>query len=104
MKREIAKKAAYIGAGAGVVLFAILGLLPGSFLGGVIGLNIAGLVFGMPVSSALLPRLIVGISMLMGVLVAGIIFIAGSTLAGWLIGYAVDLLKAGRAVEAEARH
>src|SRR5512147_1328712 len=95
---EMAKKMAYIGAGAGLVLFAVIGLLPGSFIGGVIGLNIAGSLFGMPVSSALLPRVIVGISMLLGVLVSGIIFVAGSSVAGWLIGYVIDALKAGKAV------
>src|SRR3989304_10591186 len=98
---EMAKKTAYIGAGAGLVLFAVIGLLPGSFLGGVIGLNIAGSLFGLPVSSALLPRLIVGISMLLGVLVSGIIFVAGSTIIGWLIGYAVDSIKAEKVLEAE---
>lgn len=102
--KEMAKKTAYIGAGAGLVLFAVIGLLPGSFLGGVIGLNIAGSLFGLPVSSALLPRLIVGISMLLGVLVSGIIFIAGSTIIGWLIGYVIDSIKAGKIVEAEAKN
>ncbi len=103
MKREIAKKMAYIGAGAGLVLFAILGLLPGSFLGGVVGLNIAGSLFGMPVSSALLPRLIVGMSMLLGVLVSGIIFVSGATVTGWLIGYVIDSLMAGKPVAVEAK-
>lgn len=101
---EMARKMAYIGAGAGLVLFAILGLLPGSFIGGVIGLNIAGSLFGMPVSSALLPRVIVGISMLLGVLVSGIIFIAGSTVACWLIGYVIDSLKAGKPAAAEVKN
>jgi hypothetical protein len=102
--REMAKKMAYIGAGAGLVLFAIMGLLPGSFIGGVIGLNIAGSLFGMPVSSALLPRLIVGLSMLLGVMVSGIIFIAGSTVVGWLIGYVIDSLKVGKAAPAEVEN
>ncbi len=102
--REMAKRMAYIGAGAGLVLFAVLGLLPGSFIGGVIGLNIAGSLFGLPVSSALLPRLIVGISMLLGVLVSGIIFVAGSTVAGWLIGYVIDSLRVGKTVTAEVKN
>jgi hypothetical protein len=102
--RETAKKMAYIGAGAGLVLFAIIGLLPGSFLGGVVGLNIAGSLFGMPVSSALLPRLIVGISMLLGVLVSGIVFISGSTILGWLIGYVIDSLKAEKAAPVEVEN
>ncbi len=100
---EMAKKMSYIGAGAGLVLFAIVGLLPGSFLGGVIGLNIAGSLFGLPVSSALLPRLIVGLSMLMGVLVSAIIFISGATVAGWLIGYVIDSLRVGKAVTVESK-
>ncbi|MBS1125621.1 MAG: hypothetical protein H6Q98_559 [Nitrospirae bacterium] len=48
MKNSIAKKGAYIGAGAGLVLFAIFGLLPGSLLGGAMGINIAGWMFGLP--------------------------------------------------------
>ncbi len=100
---EMAKRMSYIGAGAGLVLFAVIGLLPGSFIGGVIGLNIAGSLFGMPVGSALLPRLIVGLSMLMGVLVSGIIFISGATVAGWLIGYVIDSLRAGKAVTVDAK-
>ena len=52
------KKLAYMGAGCGVVLFAVFGLLPGSFLGGVMGLNIAGILFGTPVGAGLLPRMI----------------------------------------------
>jgi len=101
---EMAKKMAYIGAGAGLVLFAVIGLLPGSFIGGVIGLNIAGSMFGMPVSSALLPRLIVGLSMLLGVLVSAVIFVAGSTVAGWLLGCLIDAVKAGKPVPVKAEH
>lgn len=102
--RETAKKMAYIGAGAGAVLFAVIGLLPGSFIGGVIGLNIAGNLFGLPVSSALLPRLIVGISMLLGVLVSAIIFIAGSTVIGWLLGHVIDSMRVGKTVAAEVKN
>ena len=101
---EMARKMAYIGAGAGLVLFAIAGLLPGSFLGGVVGLNIAGSLFGMPVGSSILPRLIVGVSMLLGVLVSAIIFIAGASIIGWLIGYVVDSLKVGKAATAEIKN
>ena len=101
--RETAKKMAYIGAGAGVVLFLVLGLLPGSFLGGVIGLNMAGALFGFPVSSAILPRLIVGMSMLLGVLVSAMIFISGTSSLGWLIGCIIDSMKTVP-VEAEAKH
>ena len=102
--RETAKQVAYIGAGAGLVAFAVVGLLPGSFLGGVIGLNIAGALFGLPLTSALVPRLIVGLSMLLGVFVSALMFVSASSIAGWLIGLAIDSLKVGRAVPAEAKH
>jgi len=90
------KKMTYIGAGCGVVLFAIFGLLPGSFLGGVMGLNFAGMLLGVPVTSGVLSRLIVGASMVLGVMVSGIMFITASTLTGWLLGTVADALTAGK--------
>lgn len=92
--RETAKKGLYIGAGAGLVLFAIAGLLPGSFIGGVIGLNLAGSIFGTPLGSAILPRLIVGVSMVLGILVSGLVFVAGTSILGWAAGYTMDAVKA----------
>ena len=89
------KKLAYMGAGCGVVLFAVFGLLPGSFLGGVMGLNLAGLIFGTPVGAGLLPRMIVAASMLIGVMVSGTMAIMASSTLGWLTGSVVDTLKAG---------
>lgn len=98
MKGRFANKAVLIGAGAGLVLFAIFGLLQGSFLGGVMGLNIAGSLLGYPVKSGLLARLIVAASMLVGVLVAGIIFVMGGGLAGWLVGALADFFSAPKGV------
>ncbi|MBI5100901.1 MAG: hypothetical protein HZB33_03600 [Nitrospirae bacterium] len=66
------KKMTLIGAGCGVVLFAVFGLLPGSFLGGVMGLNLAGMLMGFPVASGIASRLIVAASMVIGVMVSGI--------------------------------
>ena len=98
------KSMTYIGAGAGVVLFAIFGLLPGSFLGGVMGLNLAGSLLGTPVASGVLARLIVASSMVLGVMVAGIMFITGASTLGWLIGTVVDALRARAQETAEAKH
>jgi len=98
------KSLTYIGAGAGVVLFAIFGLLPGSFLGGVMGLNLAGSLLGTPVASGVLARLIVASSMVLGVMVAGIMFITGASTLGWLIGTVVDALRARAQEAAEAKH
>ena len=86
MKNSIAKKGAYIGAGAGLVLFAIFGLLPGSLLGGAAGINVAGMIFGLPLEPGLISRAIVLASMLVGVLVAGIVIVTASTTVGWLAG------------------
>lgn len=103
MKARLSNKTMLIGAGAGLVLFAIFGLLPGSFLGGVMGLNIAGTLFGYPVTSNLLPRIIVAASMLIGVMVSGIIFTVGGATLGWLAGTAVDALTATKAAKEEAK-
>ena len=86
MKNTIAKKGAYIGAGAGLVLFAIFGLLPGSLIGGAMGINIAGWMFGLPLEPGLISRGIVLLSMLVGVLVAGIVIVTATTTVGWLAG------------------
>ncbi len=86
MKNSIAKKGAYIGAGAGLVLFAIFGLLPGSLIGGAMGINVAGWLFGLPLEPGLLSRAIVLVSMLLGVLVAGIVTVTATATVGWLVG------------------
>jgi hypothetical protein len=99
MMREMARKASYVGAGMGLVLFAVFGLMPGSIAGGAMGLNIVGAIFGLPVSSGILQRLIVGASMLMGITVSGIIFVTSFTLAGWLLGAPVGVLWAHRKTE-----
>src|SRR5512141_3096451 len=98
------KKLAYMGAGCGVVLFAVFGLLPGSFLGGVMGLNLAGILFGTPVGAGLLPRMIVAASMLIGVMVSGTMAIMASSTLGWLIGTVVDTLRAGNKELASVEH
>lgn len=103
MKPRLSNKTMLIGAGAGLVLFAIFGLLPGSFLGGVMGLNIAGTLFGYPVTSSLLPRIIVAASMLIGVMVSGIIFTVGGAIIGWLTGTAIDALTATKTAKEEVK-
>ena len=98
------KKMAYLGAGCGIVLFAIYGLLPGSFLGGVMGLNISGSLLGSPVSSGLVSRLIVAASMITGVMISGVTFITAFSTAGWLTGSVVEALSAGRKNLITANH
>jgi len=90
MKTTISRKTAYIGAGAGLVLFALFGLMPGSLLGGAMGINIAGWLFGLPLQPGLLSRVIVLASMLTGVLVAGIAIVTTTSTLGWLIGKVLE--------------
>ncbi len=84
MKTTLSRKTAYIGAGAGLVLFALFGLMPGSLLGGAMGINIAGWLFGLPLEPGLISRAIVLLSMLLGVLVAGIVIVTACSTVGWL--------------------
>ncbi|MGD0282701.1 MAG: hypothetical protein ABSB95_10095 [Dissulfurispiraceae bacterium] len=93
---EITKKGLYTGVGAGLVLFALAGLLPGSFIGGVIGMNIAGSIFGLPLTASLLPRLIVAVSMLTGVIMSGLVFVSGGAIFGWLTGTVIETLIASK--------
>ncbi|HMK60952.1 MAG TPA: hypothetical protein VK452_07385 [Dissulfurispiraceae bacterium] len=90
------KKGLYVGAVLGLILFAIIGLLPSSFIGGVLGLKIAGHIFGTPLGMELVPRMLVGLSMVMAVLVTGFVFVVGIAITGWLAGTLVDAVKAGR--------
>lgn len=90
MKTTIARKTAYLGAGAGLVLFALFGLMPGSLLGGAMGINIAGWLFGLPLQPGLLSRMIILASMLMGVLVAGIAIVTATSSLGWIAGKVLE--------------
>src|SRR5512146_86526 len=102
MKNTIARKTAYIGAGAGLVLFALFGLLPGSLLGGAAGINIAGWLFGLPLDPGLISRVIVLLSMLAGILIAGVVIVTASTTVGWLAGKLLEP-RAYAAESAEAK-
>ncbi len=90
MKKTLARKTAYIGAGAGLVLFGIFGLLPGSLLGGAAGIKFAGMLFGLPLEPGIIARSIVLLSMLIGVMVAGIAIVTAASTAGWLIGSTIE--------------
>ncbi len=90
MKTTISRKTAYIGAGAGLVLFALFGLLLGSLMGGAAGISIAGWLFGLPLQPGLISRIIVLFSMLVGVLVSGIVIVTATSTVGWLVGKVLE--------------
>ncbi len=106
MKNAISRKTAYVGAGAGLVLFALFGLLPGSLIGGAAGINIAGWLFGLPLDPGVISRAIVLMSMLAGVLIAGIAIVTASTMVGWLVGKVLEpraAIEKGAEAKAEQR-
>jgi hypothetical protein len=90
MKNSLSRKTTYIGAGAGLVLFAIFGLLPGSLLGGAAGLKFAGMLFNLPLEAGIISRIIVIASMLIGVVVSGIAIVTAAASTGWLLGKVID--------------
>ena len=89
MKTTMTRQGAYVGVGAGLVLFAIFGLLPGSLLGGAAGIRFAGMLFGLPLEPGLLARAIVLASTLAGALVSGAAIVTASSTTGWLVGAAI---------------
>ncbi len=90
MNTTLSRKTAYLGAGAGLVLFALFGLLPGSLLGGAAGIKLAGLFFGLPLDPGILSRAIVLSSMIVGIVVAGITIVTATATLGWLTGKVLE--------------
>jgi len=87
------QKLTYTGAGAGIVLFALFGLLPGSFIGGIVGLNIAGALMGTPVDPGIVQRAITALCMVAGVLVSGTMFVTAGSALGWVLGALLEGVK-----------
>ncbi|MFN3407062.1 MAG: hypothetical protein ACK40E_04960 [Caldimicrobium sp.] len=79
------KKGIYIGTGAGLLLFVLLGFFPSAMVGGYVGLKLAELIVG-PGSLGIVARILSAISMIGAVLVTAVVFIFG----GALIGYAIS--------------
>lgn len=90
MRSTVAKNLAYVGAGIGLTLFALGGLLYGSLIGGVFGLQVSGFMFGSPVEPGILQRIIVALGMLIGIFLAAVICVIGSATVGYLIGLVID--------------
>jgi len=100
MKNTFSKKATLIGAGAGLVLFVMFGLLPGSILGGAAGLKFAGLFFGISLETGIISRAIVLASMLVGVMVSGIIIVTATSTTAWILSRAITVSAQDKASEA----
>ena len=100
MKNSFSRKATFIGAGAGLVLFVMFGLLPGSLLGGAAGLKFAGLFFGLPLEPGIISRAIVFASMLVGVMVSGIMIVTATSTTAWIVSRVINVSAQDKASEA----
>ncbi|MFH7325081.1 hypothetical protein [Desulfurivibrio sp. C05AmB] len=95
MEKRNAKKFAYLGAGAGLGLFTLFGLLYGFLLAGVMGLQLTGMIFG-PGEFGILARIIVSLGILFGVLLAALACVTGTATLGYLVGLVIDAIKETR--------
>lgn len=100
---NIAKKVGLVGACIGLVLFAVVGILYGSLIGGTMGLAIVNSVLGVAAGATLISRLVVAASMLAGVVVSGIMFVTVCTSAGWLAGYILGAVIEPKAADLAAQ-
>lgn len=96
-KTAIVKKCGLVGAGAGIALFAVFGLLQGALLGGTAGVAVANHIFGANtfevMAGDLLPRIIVAACMVAGVGVAFAILVSAGTMIGVVAGYLLALAQ-----------
>ena len=104
MHYKWAQAATYIGAGVGLVIFAFFGLLPGSFLGGAIGLNLAGKIFGTPLAPSLFPKIIIASSMAFGAVLFGTVIIFIFAALGGIGGVCLDRMVGSDAPSSETAH
>ena len=100
-RNKTAKKAGLAGAGLGLVLFLLVGLLYGSLIGGTMGLEIVNSVFHEAAGVTLLSRVIVAASMLAGVIVSGIVFVGLFSTIGWAAGYVAGAAMEPRTAKLE---
>ncbi len=100
---EMANKGIYVGTGIGLVLFLLVGMFPGSLIGGAAGLYISNLLMGGAVVSTLIPRMIVALSMVAGVIGSAALFVIGTSVAGWAVGTAIEIVTSESAELVEAR-
>lgn len=90
---EMSKKGLYLGTGVGLILFVLVGFLSGSFFGGLAGLKIMETISGGALEPTLVTRVVIVLSMLVGVVASAVIFIAGMGVLGWAAGFVFEANK-----------
>ena len=104
MHHKWAQAATYIGAGIGLIIFAFFGLLPGSFIGGAIGLSLAGKLFGTPLVPSLFPKMIIAASMAFGSVLFGAVITFIFAALGSMGGICLERLVGSDTPFAETAH
>lgn len=93
---SMAKKGIYVGTGIGLILFVLVGMFPGSLIGGAVGLFISNALFGAEAGTQLLPRIITAVSMVGGILGSAGVFVIGTSVLGWAAGTAMDAVHSAK--------
>ena len=95
LRSELMKKCGLIGSCIGLALFVAFGILQGSLLGGTAGLLMVTHLFGANtievMGNSVLLRTVVAASMLTGVIVSFVMFVAAGVAAGAAWGFALSL-------------
>ena len=102
-KLELSKKGLYVGTGIGLILFVLVGFLSGSLIGGMVGLKITQSIMGAPVDATLISRVVVALSMIVGVMVSAVLFIGGMAALGWSAGFLFEASKKPKLSETQDR-
>ena len=92
------KMASMIGAGVGIAMFLVTGMLPALVYGGYAGLLLAGGILGRPVEATLLARGLVVFGMVLGVAAVASLFAVGGAAIGAAFGEAA--IPIGRGIKA----
>ncbi len=88
------RKGIYIGTGAGLILFVLLGFFPSAMMGGYVGLKLAELIMG-PGSMGVVARVFTALSMIGAVLVTAVAFVLGGAIAGYILSGKLRAKEAG---------
>ena len=78
------KKLIYIGTGAGLILYVLLGFFPSAMVGGFVGLKLVEIVMGVE-NTGILAQVIAVVSMIGAVIFTAVAFVLGGALAGYII-------------------
>ena len=90
-RRMKMKKITLFGSFLGFITFLFVGLIPSILYGGYMGLAIVGAMFGSPIETALIAKIITVGGMALGMLSVGFLFVVLGSVVGFVFGRFVQL-------------